>query len=119
MKRLLVVLFLSFMFFVFVCCESKKEAMARREVEQQKRDERFEKQNEENRQRQFMYMRTSRPGRYEIFQHQQFAKNIFLLDTMDGRVWILTQDQETKKLWWEELAVENRGTINVKESLEN
>ncbi|MBA7674051.1 hypothetical protein ES703_82258 [subsurface metagenome] len=114
MKRITTIVFLLFMFLVSVCCESKKEAMMRHEIDQQKRDERFERRNEENRQWQFTYMRTAKAGRYEIFQHQQFARNTFLLDTMDGRVWVLTQDSDTKKLWWEEIGVENRDTVNVK-----
>ena len=108
MRRIPIILFLLFMFFAFVCCESRKEAMTH-EIEQQKRAERLRKQNAEDRQRHFMYTRTSTAGRYEIFQRQQFAKNTFLLDAMDGRVWVLVEDQETKELSWEELAVENLG----------
>ena len=107
MRRIITVVFLLFMFFVSVCCESKKEAVMKHEAEQQKGDERFEKQREEDRQRYFMDKRKSTAGRYKIFQHQQFAKNTFLLDTMDGRVWILVEDKETKELSWEELDVEN------------
>ena len=115
MRRIIIIVFLLFMFFVFVCCESKKEAMMRHETEQQRRDERLEKQSKEHRQWQFVSMRTSRPGRYEIFQNQQFAKNTFLLDTMEGRVWIIVEDKETKELFWQELNVENREILSIEE----
>jgi len=115
MRRIPIIAFLLFMFVVFVCCESKKEARLRHEAEEQKRDERFEKQSKESRQWQYINMRTSRPGRYEIFQHQQFAKNTFLLDTMDGRIWIIVEDKETKELLWQEVNVENRDILNIEE----
>jgi len=118
MRRIIIILFLFFMFFVSICCESKQEARhARFETEQQKRAEYLHKLRKEENQQRFIHTRTSKVGRYEIFQDQQFAKNTFLFDTMDGRIWILTQDQETKKLWWAELHVENRDTINTEELL--
>jgi len=119
MRRILIILFLLFTAFAFVCCESKKEARMRREIEEQKRYERYEKQNKESRQGNFVRMRKSQTGRYEIFQHQQFAKNTFLLDTMDGRVWIIVEDKETKELLWQELNVENRDTLSVEELFKN
>ena len=119
MRRTPIIAFLLFMFFVFVCCESKKERYLRHEAEQQRRDERFEKINKENRQRQIIDMRTTRAGRYEIFQHQQFAKNTFLLDTMDGRIWIIVEDKETKKLLRQEINVENRDIPNIEELFKN
>jgi len=82
-----------------------------------------------------MYKRKSTAGRYEIFEGSYFSKpdnflppipegarliipkQIFLFDTMDGRVWILVEDQETKKLWWAELDVENRDMISTEELL--
>jgi len=114
MRRILIIVFLFFMFFVSVCCESKKEARMRYEAEQQKI---HEKQNKESRQYHFVRMRTSQIGRYEIFQHQQ--KNIFLLDTMDGRVWIIAEDKETKELVWQEINVENREILNIEEFLKD
>ncbi|MQY60982.1 hypothetical protein GH153_03990 [bacterium] len=86
----------------------------RYEAEQQKI---HEKQNKESRQYHFVRMRTSQIGRYEIFQHQQ--KNIFLLDTMDGRVWIIAEDKETKELLWQEINVENRDTVSLEELFKN
>ena len=119
MRRILIIIFLLFTCFAFVCCESKKERYLRHEAEQQRRDERFEKINKENRQRQIIDMRTTRAGRYEIFQHQQFAKNTFLLDTMDGRIWIIVEDKETKELLWQEIKVENRDIPNIEELFKN
>jgi len=119
MRRILIIVFLLFTVFAFVCCESKKEAMMRREAEEQKRDERYEKRGKESRQWQFVRMRKSQPGRYKIFQHQQFAKNTFLLDTMDGRVWIIVEDKETKELLWQELNIENRDTMSVEDLFKN
>jgi len=115
MKRIIIIAFLLFMFVVFVCCESKKEARMRHELEEQKRYERYEKQNKESRQWNFVRMRKSQTGRYEIFQNKQFAKNTFLLDTIDGRVWIIVEDKETKELLWQEINVENRDTLNLEE----
>ena len=115
MRKIIIILFLFFMFFVSICCESKQEARhARFETEQQKRAEYLHKLRKEENQQRFIHTRTSKVGRYEIFQDQQFAKNTFLFDTMDGRIWILTQEQETKELRWEEIDVKNRDTINVK-----
>lgn len=88
----------------------------RHEAEQQKISE---KASEEGRQFHFMRMRTSQIGRYEIFQHQQFVKNTFLLDTMDGRVWIVVEDKETKELLWQELNVENRELLSIEEFLKD
>jgi len=116
MRRIIIIAFLLFMFFVSVCCESRKEARMRYEAEQQKR---FEKQNKESRQWNFVRMRKSQTGRYEIFQHQQFVKNTFLLDTMDGRVWIVVEDKETKELLWQELNVENRELLSIEEFLKD
>ena len=115
MRRIVIIVFLFFMVFVFVCCESKKEAMARREAEEQKRYERYEKRDKESRQWNFTRMRKSQPGRYEIFQHRQFVKNTFLLDTIDGRVWIIIEDKETKGLLWQEINVENREILSIEE----
>lgn len=106
--RVIIIVSLLFMLIVSVCCDSIKEARML-EIEQQKGVERRHKLRKEESQQLFMYSRTSKVGRYEIFQDQQLAKNTFLFDTMDGRIWILTQDQETKKLCWIELDVENRG----------
>jgi len=106
--RIIIIASLLFMFFLSVCCDSIKEARTH-EIEQQKGAERLHKLRKEESQQLFMYSRTSKVGRYEIFHDLQFTKNTFLLDTMDGRIWILTQNQETKKLWWAELDVENRG----------
>jgi len=116
MRRTPIIAFLLFMFFVSICCESKTKVRMRYEAEQQKR---FEKQNKENRQWNFVRMRKSQTGRYEIFQHQQFAKNTFLLDTMDGRVWIIVEDKETKELVWQEINVENRDIPNIEELFKN
>ena len=116
MRRTPIIAFLLFMFFVSICCESKTKARMRHEAEQQKR---FEKQNKESRQWNFVRMRKSQTGRYEIFQHQQFAKNTFLLDTMDGRVWIIVEDKETKELVWQEINVENRDIPNIEELFKN
>jgi len=91
----------------------------RYEAEEQKRDERLEKRNKEGRQWNFMRMRKSQIGRYEIFQQRQFAKNTFLLDTMDGRVWIIVEDKETKELLWQEVNVENRDSLNIEEFFKN
>ncbi|MBA7666759.1 hypothetical protein ES703_74840 [subsurface metagenome] len=110
MRRIIIIAFLFFMFFVSVCCESKTKARMRYEAEQQKI---HEKATKEGRQFHFMRMRTSTPGRYEIFQHQQ--KNVFLLDNMDGRVWIIVEDKETKELVWQEVNVENREILNIEE----
>jgi len=119
MRRVLIIIFLLFTCFAFVCCESKKEARMRYEAEEQKRDERLEKRNKEGRQWNFMRMRKSQIGRYEIFQQRQFAKNTFLLDTMDGRVWIIVEDKETKELLWQEVNVENRDSLNIEEFFKN
>ena len=116
MRRVLTIAFLLFMCLIFVCCESKTKARMRYEAEQQKR---FEKQNKELRQWNFISMRKSRPGRYEIFQNQQFAKKIFLLDTMDGRVWTMVEGRETKELLWQEINVENRDTLSIEELFKN
>lgn len=89
--------------------------MARREAEEQKRYERYEKRDKESRQWNFTRMRKSQPGRYEIFQHRQFVKNTFLLDTIDGRVWIIIEDKETKGLLWQEINVENREILSIEE----
>jgi hypothetical protein len=45
-------------------------------------------------------------GRYQISQHSQFIKNTFLLDTVEGKVWILTENPETKRLLWQKVDVE-------------
>ena len=119
MRRILIIVFLFFMFFVSVCCESKKEARMRYEVEQQSRDKHFEERRKEDNQWRHIHMRTSTPGRYEIFQHQQFAKNTFLLDTIDGRVWIIAEDKETKELVWQEINVENRDALSIEELFKN
>ena len=116
MRRILVIVFLLFTCFVFVCCESKTKARMRYEAEQQRVSE---KASKEGRQFHFMHMRTSQIGRYEIFQHQQFVKNTFLLDTMDGRVWIIVEDKETKELVWQEVNVENRDIPNIEELFKN
>ena len=91
----------------------------RYEVEQQSRDKHFEERRKEDNQWRHIHMRTSTPGRYEIFQHQQFAKNTFLLDTIDGRVWIIVEDKETKELLWQEINVENRDTLSIEELFKN
>ena len=57
MRRVLIIIFLLFMCLIFVCCESKTKARMRYEPEQQKR---FEKQNKELRQWNFISMRKSR-----------------------------------------------------------
>ena len=114
MRRILIIVFLLFMFFVSICCESKTKARMRHEAEQQKISE---KASKEGRQFHFTRMRTSQIGRYEIFQHQQ--KNIFLLDNMDGRIWIMVEDKETKELLWQEINVENRDIPNIEELFKN
>ncbi len=114
MRRIIIIVFLFFMFFVSVCCESKTKARMRYEAEQQKISE---KASKEARQFHFMRMRTSQIARYEIFQHQQ--KNIFLLDNMDGRVWIMVEDKETKELVWQEVDVENREILSIEEFLKD
>ena len=114
MRRVLTIAFLLFMCLIFVCCESKTKARMRYEAEQQKISE---KASKEGRQFHFMRMRTSQTGRYEIFQHQQ--KNIFLLDNMDGRVWIMVEDKETKELVWQEIDVENREILSIEELFKN
>ncbi len=108
MRRTPIIAFLLFMCLTFICCESKKEARVRHEAEQQKISE---KAMEEGRQFHFMRMRTSQIGRYKIFQDQR--KNVFLLDNMDGRVWIKVEDKETKELLWKEINVENRDIPNT------
>ena len=110
MRRILIIIFLLFTCFISVCCESKTKARMRYEAEQQKI---HEKASKEGRQFLFMRMRTSQIGRYEIFQDQQ--KNTFLLDNMDGRIWIIVEDKETKELVWQELNVENREILNIEE----
>ena len=117
MRRIIIIIFLLFMAFVFVCCESKKEARMRYETELLQKQ--WQEQSEKDRQRQVIYTRTSSPGRYKIFQHQQIAKKTFLLDTMDGRVWIIVEDKETKELVWQEINVENRDTQSLEELFKN
>ena len=119
--RIIVIVFLLFMLIVSICCNWTKKEVRRKSfmAEQQESTElHYKLRKKENWQR-FMYTKRSTVGRYEIFQdlHPQFAKNTFLLDTMDGRIWILNRDQETEKLWWRELDVENRDTISTEEFL--
>jgi len=117
MRRILIIVFLLFTVFAFVCCESKREVRMRHETELLQKQ--WQERSEKDRQRQVIYTRTSTPGRYEIFQHQQLAKNTFLLDTMDGRVWIIVEDKETKELVWQEINVENRDTRGLEELFKN
>jgi len=109
--RVIIIVSLLFMLIVSICCKPTQEAQHETfDMEQQRRAEYLQRVREEENQQRFNHTRNSTAGRYEIFQHQQFQKNnTFLLDTMDGRVWMLIEDQETKKLWWTELHVENRG----------
>jgi len=113
MRRIIIIIFLLFMAFVFVCCESKKEARMRYETELLQKQ--WQERSEKDRQRQVIYTRTSSPDRYQIFQNNQGAKNTFLLDTMDGRVWIIVEDKETKELFWQEINIENRDTLSLEE----
>ncbi|MQY61382.1 hypothetical protein GH153_06065 [bacterium] len=115
MRKIIIIVFLLFMFFVSVCCESKREAVLRYETERLEDRSRLENQMKEARYQRVLEMRITRQGRYEIFQNQQFAKNTFLLDTMDGRVWIIVEDKETKELVWQEINVENRDTLSLEE----
>ncbi len=116
MRRIIIIVFLSFVFFVSVCCESKKEVRMRHETELLQKQ--WQERSEKDRQRQVIYTRTSKPGRYEIFQ-DQLANKTFLLDTMDGRVWIIVEDKETKELVWQEVNVENRDTQSLEELFKN
>jgi len=45
-------------------------------------------------------------GRYQIYQHSQFARDTFLLDTVEGRVWQLVKDAKTGEILWQKLHVE-------------
>ena len=119
MRRILIIVFLLFTCFIFVCCESKREAILKYETERLEQRERLENKLKENRRERVIEMRTTRRGRYEIIHDQQFAKKIFLLDTMDGRVWIIVEDKETKELFWQEINVENRDIVGLEEPLKN
>ena len=119
MRKIIIIVFLLFTAFAFVCCESKREAIIKYETKRLEERQHLESQLKENRRERVMEMRTTRPGRYEIFQDQQFVKKIFLLDTMDGRVWIIVEDKETKELLWEEINVENRDIFGLEEPLKN
>ena len=121
MRRIPIILFLFFMFFVSVCCNwVKQEAQHKRFMADQEEGRKyFDQLRDKQHQQDFIHTRKSTAGRYEIFQDQQLAKNIFLLDTMDGRIWIIVEDKETKELVWQEINVENRDTFALEELFKN
>lgn len=119
MRRVLTIAFLLFTCLIFVCCESKREAILKYETERLEQREHLENQLKEARHERVIEMRITRRGRYEIVHDQQLAEKIFLLDSMDGRVWIIVEDKETKELVWQEVNVENRDTLSIEELFKN
>lgn len=97
MRKSTAITILSLVFLTFVCCE--KSRVKRPEAYQinQKTQEHI---NHLKRQIESAWMQ--KVGRYEILEIPQSA-NIFLLDTLDGRSWILVSDPETKKLCWQKI----------------
>ena len=52
-------------------------------------------------------------GKYQTFRSPEFA-SMFLLDTIEGKIWVLVRDPKTKKLSWQRLEVEGEKEENRK-----
>ena len=110
MKKFMIIAILPFIILVFICTGTN---------EQQKPKEKELLTFLENLKSQDIDIKLTGIGRYQVFQHSQFVKNTFLLDTLKGRFWIIVEDTKTKKLWWQELNVENRDTFSTEELFKN
>ncbi len=98
MRKIMTTTLLSLMFLTFVCCEKSRV----KRPEAYPINEQMEHEEISRLRRQIESAWMQKVGRYEILETPQSA-NIFLLDTLDGRSWILVRDPETKKLWWQKI----------------
>ena len=98
MRKIMTTTLLSLMFLTFICCEKSRV----KKPEAYQINEQMEHEEISRLRRQIESAWMQKVGRYEILETPQSA-NIFLLDTLDGKSWILVRDPEKKKLWWQKI----------------